>query len=388
LRQGRERTADFKLWTFAPILLKLERPVGHLSSMTRSLHLLVALALTVSCSEAPAPSGTGGSANGGSSASQAGASGAVSGGTSSVGGGGNSRAGNGSSGGGGDVGGSSGGGDVGGSSGSGGSGGGGGDKLPIVPSAGCGTQNPPAGPLTIETEGGTGNYIVSLPAAYDPSTPYPLGFGFHGANRTHEDCQNGDCVGFQEVMGDVAILVYMKSFDSGWGEADEPFFGDVLTSMKAGYCVDESRVFTAGTSSGAGFANRVGCHFGDQLLATAPVAGWMPDTDCVENVAALVIHGINDLGNDISGGREARDYYLEANGCGSTSVPAADEMDARVLAQREAMIEEGYECAVYDGCPAALPVHWCVHSYGGYDNINHGWPPPGGQIIWDFVSAL
>ena len=339
--------------------------------------------LLLACSEAPSPGGSGGNGGSGAGADQAGAT-SGSGGSGATSGTG-ATSGSGGSAGGGEV---AGNGGTSGSAGSAGSGGGAGDKLPIVPSAGCGTQNPPSGALTIESGGGTRDYIVSLPAGYDPATPYPLGFGFHGANRTHDDCQNSDCLGFQDVMQDAAILVYLKSIDSGWGDADEAVFGDVLATMKAGYCVDESRVFTAGTSSGAGFANRVGCHFGDQLLATAPVAGWMPDTDCVENVAGLVIHGINDLGNNISGGREARDYYLQANGCGSTSVPPVDEMDARVLAQREAMAEEGYECAVYDGCPDKLPVHWCVHSYGGYDNINHGWPPFGGQIIWDFISAL
>jgi polyhydroxybutyrate depolymerase len=353
-----------------------------MSSIPRAA--VITLLLAVACSEAategdPAASGgaSGTGAQAGSSGSSSGAA-ALGGSAGAASGSGGSVAAGGSGAGSGGLGGSAG------TAGSGGSGTG----LPIVPSSGCGTMNPPSGALTIDVDGSAGNYIVSLPSSYDSNKAYPLGFGFHGANRTHSDCQATDCVGFQQVMQDVAILVYMKSFDAGWDEGDEPFFGDVLASMKAGYCVDESRVFVAGTSSGAGFANRIGCHFGDQLLATAPVAGWMPDTDCVENVAALVIHGINDLGNDISGGREARDYYLQANGCGSTSQPPVAEMDARVLEQREAMQEEGYECAVYDGCPSALPVHWCVHSYGGYDNINHGWPPVGGQLIWDFVKAL
>ena len=69
-------------------------------------------------------------------------------------------------------------------------------------SPGCGNPRPPSGSLVMEVEGQMGEYIVSLPPGYDPSTPYPLGFGFHGRNRTGPNCQDGDCAGFQDAMGD------------------------------------------------------------------------------------------------------------------------------------------------------------------------------------------
>ena len=35
-----------------------------------------------------------------------------------------------------------------------------------------------------------------------------------------------------------------------------------------------------------------------------------------------------------------------------------------------------------------LRLEQFVMSYGGYDGSTHGWPPVGGQLIWDFVKGL
>lgn len=254
-------------------------------------------------------------------------------------------------------------------------------------SAGCGMASPPSGSLTLDVGGEAGEYIVSLPAAYDPSKPYPLGFAFHGFGRTGPDCQAGDCAGFQDVMQDEAVLVYMTSLGGqGWDDFDlnSTFFAAVLDQMLAAYCIDPSRVFAAGTSSGAHFSNVLGCRFGDRLLAIAPVAGYLPQTDnCVDRVAALVVHGVFDSHVAFSSGEEARDFWRARNGCGADTVPPIADVHASVVAT-----PESHGCAVYQGCDAGLPVTWCEHSEGGYDGSTHGWPLFGGQQIWDFVSAL
>lgn len=254
-------------------------------------------------------------------------------------------------------------------------------------SAGCGTASPPDGDLTIDVGGQSGQFRVSLPAGYDPNTPYPLGFAFHGSGRTGPDCQAGDCAGFQTVMGDKAVLVYMTALNGpGWDDFDlnSDFFSGVLDQMLAGYCINPDRVFAAGTSSGAHFSNVVGCRFGDKLLAIAPVAGYLPQTDgCVDRVAALVIHGVYDSHVDFSSGEEARDFWRTRNNCSADTVPPISEIHDSVTST-----PESHGCAVYQGCDAGLGVTWCEHSEGGYDGSTHGWPLFGGQEIWDFVNAL
>jgi poly(3-hydroxybutyrate) depolymerase len=263
---------------------------------------------------------------------------------------------------------------------------------PSVPtgSAGCGMASPPTGELTLSAGGDSMLYIVSIPAAYDPARPYPLGFGLHGHGRTHANCQAGDCAGFQDAMQDAAILVYPKSVSAGWQDdsavrdRNMALFSALIDRTLASYCVDVDRVFVAGTSSGATFSNDVGCHLGDRVRAVIPVAGGVPRREgCVGTPAALVIHGVDDPHVLFRYGEEARDAYRMHNGCSAEVTTPIADLHARVVATRES-----HECTDYLGCPASFPVRWCEHSEGGYDGSTHGWPLFGGDEIWAFVSAL
>jgi polyhydroxybutyrate depolymerase len=254
-----------------------------------------------------------------------------------------------------------------------------------VASAGCGLAGPASGDLVIDVDGVQGSYVLSLPADYDPATPYPLGFAFHGANRTGPQCQQGDCAGFQSAMEASAVLVYMTSVGGpGWTDDTElnvTFFETVLEHVQASYCIDESLVYTAGTSSGAHFVNILGCRFGDRLAAIAPVAGVLFETECGDPVASLVIHGVDD--SSFEGGMQARDFWREHSGCTAETVPTIAEIHEAVVAT-----PESHGCAAYQGCDPGVPVVWCEHSEGGYDGSTHGWPLFGGDRIWAFVSAL
>jgi hypothetical protein len=111
------------------------------------------------------------------------------------------------------------------------------------------------------------------------------------------------------------------------------------------------------------------------------VAGYLPETQgCVDSVAALVIHGVDD---NLEVGATARDFWRERNGCSEKTVPPIPEIHTAVVAE-----PESHGCAVYQGCDPGLPVTWCEHSEGGYDGSTHGWPLFGGDEIWSFVSTL
>jgi len=264
-------------------------------------------------------------------------------------------------------------------------------------SGGCGKLNPPSGnALTIQVQGKTGHYVLSLPANYNPMTAYPLGFGFHGHGQTGAQCQGGTCKGFQAAMKDVAVLVYPTTMSAtgGWEaagagerEINVAYFAALLTAVEDAYCINPSRVFAAGTSSGASFTNILGCRFADKLLAVAPVDGYAPasmgETNCKGAVAAIVIHGYKDSHVPFPEGEKARDYYRAQDHCTSTAVPPVAQIHAMVMATVGT-----HGCSSYQGCDAGLPVMWCEHSEGGYDGTTHGWPKFGGQAIWDFVKGI
>jgi poly(3-hydroxybutyrate) depolymerase len=269
------------------------------------------------------------------------------------------------------------------------------------PSKGCGKPAGPVGERQLAVGSQNGLYIVSLPRAYDPAKAYPLGFAFHGRTRSHKDCQDADCAGFQSVMSEQAVLVYMQSLrepgdtGSGWERPEErgnnlQFFDQVLAQIEADYCVDEQRVFLAGTSSGGAFANLLGCLHGDRFLAVAPVSGFLKDPpSCVGAPAAIVIHGIDDSHVTFDRGEEARENYRRRSGCSEATSPPIGEMHAQVRGARDQKPSvQTLRCVEYAGCARGSPLRWCEHSYGGWDNSTHGWPAVGGQVIWDFVKAL
>lgn len=266
-------------------------------------------------------------------------------------------------------------------------------STPIQKSAGCSVVGSMTGERTIDVDGQSGSYIVSIPTGYAADTAYPLGFAFHGYGRTHAECQQGDCAGFQSVMKEEAILVYMKSFSEGWEQEavrdqNAKFFETLLARVEAEFCVDENRVFVAGTSSGASFSNLLGCRYGDKLQAIAPVAGSLPEAEgCRGQVAFLGIHGIDDPHVTFAAGETARDFFLSQNQCTEATVPDLATVHTEIRASRDSN-QTNQKCVDYQGCAADLPVRWCEHSEGGYDDSTHGWPTAGGQLIWDFVSSL
>jgi poly(3-hydroxybutyrate) depolymerase len=257
------------------------------------------------------------------------------------------------------------------------------------PSAGCGKANPFAGSRMFMTQGLSQPIIVSVPPAYDPMKPYPLAFGFHGAGLRETDCRGGNCAGLQRVFGEKGLVVFMKSIGSNWeGGANRDrnamFFSEVLAHMKAEYCVDESRVVVAGSSSGATFSNILGCRFGDQLRVVAPVAGSAPEkTNCKGTPPAIVIHGVSD---SFATGEGVRDWYAMRNGCTMATEPDLAMEVAKVRSARMSR-QEIHACSSYTTC-ANGAVRFCAHSVGGYDGSTHGWPPIGGQLIWDFLQGL
>ena len=269
-------------------------------------------------------------------------------------------------------------------------------------SRGCGKAPGPPGERRIQVEGRTGAFIVSIPGRYDSTRAYPLGFAFHGRNRNHVDCQQTDCAGVQSVMGEQALLVYMQSLrepldqqQGGWEwpserEDNVRFFQTVLSTMRDEYCVDPKRVFVAGGSSGGAFANLLGCRYADQLQAVAAVSGgWLEDEACTGVPAALLLHGIDDPHVPIARGELARESYRARQKCSATSTPPITDMHAAVRAARDAAPGvETAQCVDYQGCSPGSGLRWCEHSFGGYDGTTHGWPPVGGQLIWDFVSRL
>ena len=252
------------------------------------------------------------------------------------------------------------------------------------PSAGCGKANPPQGAGALTIRGAQAQYVVTLPPNYDPNTPTPLIFGFHGRGRTHVQFQTVDASKIQTELGSRAVMVYPKSQGGdGWNFAAEvppsvEFFEALYPQTLSNYCIDTSRIFLVGHSSGAYFTEILACRFGERFRGIGAVAGNLQEMNCSDaRFAALLVHGTMDSVVSFAGGMQARDYYESRNGCDNSSVPGAIA-----------------PCVAYQNCDAGLPVQWCQHTEPTYTDTNtgrptnHGWPSFASQAISQFFFSL
>jgi len=265
--------------------------------------------------------------------------------------------------------------------GSGGSGTGGVAGDGVVKSAGCGKANPPTGsvgsPLTVSGH----QYYVKLPASYDPDTAYPVLMVFHPTGNPIDWAEKS--AGYEATSAkDEAIRVYPHSSGSGWEATDVTFFAPFHEQILSDFCVDETRVFAAGESSGGDFAGVIGCEHADKLraiapCATKPVSGYPLDAgsrNCTGQVASIVIHGKNDNVVGTANAEPLKNFYREVNHCDETGDPVEGYTDTLS------------NCVKYQGCDEGFPVYFCYHTDPEYSGTNHGWPKFAGKMTWATFS--
>jgi polyhydroxybutyrate depolymerase len=242
-------------------------------------------------------------------------------------------------------------------------------------SPGCGQPAPAEPPATLDLEGTTRTFIVDVPPSYDPNLPLPILFAFHGMGTSGDLFRSQFYGNLPSAFGNDTLLVHPDALGdpTAWdnGGDDVLFFDAMLELLSSLYCVDMSRVFATGHSSGGFFTNTLGCQRGDVLRAIAPVSGGGPfvfgGNGCVGQLAVWLTHGSNDETVAFTSGEDSRDYWGEANQCDLTqSTPTPGDAP----------------CVDYPGCDAGFPVRWCVHEDG------HNWPSFIPQAMHDFFFAL
>lgn len=226
-----------------------------------------------------------------------------------------------------------------------------------TPTPGCGTEPGSVLSGTIDIDGTMRSYIVQLPEDYDPETPYPLIFGFHGSYDSGAGAQEGYRL-YERWGGDV-IVVYpdgevQPNIDApGWNfdpaGRDFDFFLGLYESLGTQLCIDQERVFSFGYSAGGYISNYLACYRGDLIRAVGSISGGAPSgiASCQRSVAAFLVHGETDTTVPVSAGEGARERWRQENGCGDTTR----------MGDRDG-------CVVHEDCDDGYPVVWCTHSEG------------------------
>jgi poly(3-hydroxybutyrate) depolymerase len=178
----------------------------------------------------------------------------------------------------------------------------------------------------------------------------------------------------QRETGEDAILVRSVAMTDCWDTSgnspDLALFDELIAESTNNYCVDETRIFAVGYSSGSWLINQLTC-VRDTIRAAGTVAGGMPGggNNCEGRAAHMFIHDLQDEDNEIEGSERARDRLLEANQCDVAQDPEP---------------QEPAPCVRYQGCEPGYPVVWCPtdgEGHGRQDNY-------ASAAFWDFFQEF
>jgi poly(3-hydroxybutyrate) depolymerase len=258
---------------------------------------------------------------------------------------------------------------------------GGGGASPAVPSAGCGKAGRPAnGEVTVAND-----HIYDFPASYDGNKPMPVLMALHGASNPNTELQ-GQTNGTRAETN--FIRVFPKSAGSGWVmSTDAPHITTIYDELIANYCVDKSRVFLTGHSSGAQMAVQMLCVSGGEkrFKAVAPVAA-SKYCQSIMPIPVMYIQGMMDAMRGNSNGMDVVSFFTSSNTCGTATVPDTDVPTCNSSFDRM-LVTPG--CVTYQGC--TQPTIWCSHNDNGYnatDGHEHGWPCFASNAMADFFLSL
>lgn len=210
-------------------------------------------------------------------------------------------------------------------------------------------------------------YFTNPPKTYDSSKPWPLTFWGNGCGTGQS--AEGELLQSGPASSDsvqVQLLAFNGCFSAGpdGDNADSPelpYFDQVLAEVEAEYCIDKSKVFVSGYSSGGWFTGLMSCNRANVISAVGwAAAGLQLNHDpCTGQLPAIIVRGADDTGTPLAQTQAAIDSLVMRNGCTTTTAP----WDPGETAFSSA------PCVQYQGCAAGFPVVYCAvpggHTDGG-----------------------
>ncbi|MEU7476872.1 cellulose binding domain-containing protein [Lentzea sp. NPDC042327] len=262
--------------------------------------------------------------------------------------------------------------------------------------AGCGkAPSLSSGRQTISSGGQNRQYILRLPANYDPNRQYRLFVGFHWLNGTANDVDTGGSDGYNwsyyglrklaDAENNGTIFVAPQGNNNGWanpGGQDLTFVDDMLRQLENALCVDTTQRYAGGFSYGGAMSYAVACARATVFRAVVVYAGAQL-SGCnggTQPIAYLGFHGVSDNVLNISQGRALRDKFVRNNGCTAQNPrePAAGSRTHIITA--------------YSGCRAGYPVVWAAfdggHTPGPIDSGGDGWRTWTSGEAWKFITQF
>jgi len=209
--------------------------------------------------------------------------------------------------------------------------------------------------LNVCDQGYSRLFRVQVPATYNPATPTPLVFVFHGGGQTVASFSALHPALFTKCNVEGMILVLPQALPNPlagstlWSEKpfdvvvnDVSFVTNLVERLAAALNVDRLRIYATGFSSGGDFSHWLGSTTTGLLAAIAPVChtmGWVDRSTgllvmpppALETMAVMMVRGgmdperpFNGSATSFSAQQDAA-YWTAGNGCAGapvvTSVP-------------------------------------------------------------------
>jgi polyhydroxybutyrate depolymerase len=154
------------------------------------------------------------------------------------------------------------------------------------------------------------NFMVYVPASYDPTEPTPLVFNLHGF--TSNNVQQAFYANFNPIADTANFIVVLPNgtFDGNgdrfWNTFggsslvdDIGFISDLIDSTSVHYNIDQDRIYSTGMSNGGFMSYDLACYLSNRIAAIASVTGtmiWSHGNNCNPShpVPVMEIHGTAD----------------------------------------------------------------------------------------------
>ena len=266
-----------------------------------------------------------------------------------------------------------------------------------VPSAGCNMPNTLALAMYVKQSETVSNvkdiwqardYFVYLPKTYDPKRAYPVVFVGPGCGG------NGDQgIPMQNAAKEDAIVIGLqyKAAATGrdcfntesWPDPEEDYVKETIKQVDAKFCVDTTRRYIEGFSSGSWLSNLIGCADGNLLRAQGNASGCMQGAKppmCTGPIAFMAAHDKGDGNNTYQCGQDNLKRVVALNGCSSETMPYDPGPDIKMNAGVT------ISCVQYVNCKPGYPVVFCTTTGLGHnDQVGTGLSTFG---FWKFWSSL
>ena len=225
-------------------------------------------------------------------------------------------------------------------------------------------------------------YFVRVPANYDPSVPLPvvyLGPGCGGNTASEVFRIYSASVNDAILVAIMPLPEFGACFDESVKSVEYPFFAAVHKNIEAAFCVDPTRQFYAGFSTGARLGFMLNCAFPDVLRATATIQGALPPLPMCKNhpIAGFFHADTQETGNPYQSNVMGSERLLTQNGCTGKATAPFDAMTTTAAPPTTS-------CVSYSGCPASSPVVFCTTMGQGHMTFE----PWSDQAFWNFFKSF